>query len=87
MALLILYSQQDVNTQNYVSRFLEQINKFNSDENKLPVLRIMIDALERICQRSDIFSNDEYMIFGETTICSECIFSALHFFFTTKHTG
>lgn len=55
-----------MNTQNYVSRLLEQINKLNSDENKLPVLRIMIEALERICQKSDVFSNDEYMILGKT---------------------
>lgn len=64
MSLLILYSQQKVNTQNYVSRLLEQINKLNSDEKKLPILRIMVDGLERIFEISDIFANDEYRILG-----------------------
>lgn len=65
MALLILYSQQKVNTQNYVGRLLEQINKLNSDEKKLPILRIMVDGLERIFEIPDIFAHDEYRILGE----------------------
>lgn len=64
MAMLILYSEQEINVQNYVNRLLEQLNKLNSDESKLPVLRIMIEALERIFAKSDIFSNDEYLLFG-----------------------
>lgn len=65
MALLKIYSDQEMNMQNYVIRLLEQVNKLNSDENKLPVLRIMIDGLESIYSRSNIFALDEYMLFGE----------------------
>lgn len=64
MALLIVHSDQEVNTQNYVNRLLEQINKLNTNESKLPVLRIMVDALERIFKKPDIFASDEYLLFG-----------------------
>lgn len=65
MALLIVYSRQEVNTKNYVSRLLEQVNKLNSDESKLPVVRIIVDALERIYDKPNIFANDEYLLFGK----------------------
>lgn len=65
MALLILYSEQEVNIQNYANRVLEQVNKLNSDESKLPVLRIMIDAVERIFDKPDFFALDEYLLFGK----------------------
>lgn len=65
MALLILYSKQEVNTQNYVTRLLEQVNKLNTDEHKLPVLRIMIEAVERIFDKPDFFALDEYLLFGK----------------------
>lgn len=64
MALLILYTEQGLNTQNYINRMLEQVNKLNSDESKLPVLRVMVDACERIFNKSDIFINEEYLLFG-----------------------
>lgn len=66
MALFILYSQQEVNMQAYANRFLEQINKLSNGESKLPILRIMFDALERIYEKSDIFALDEYLLFGKT---------------------
>lgn len=65
MALLILYSKQEVNTQNYVTRLLEQVNKLNTDEHKLPVLRLMIEAVERIFEKPDFFALDEYLLFGK----------------------
>lgn len=68
MALLILYSKQEVNTQNYVHRLLEQVNKLNSDESKLPVLRIMVEALERILDKPDFFALDEYLLFGKNIL-------------------
>lgn len=73
MALLIVYSEQEVNTQNYVNRLLEQVNKLNSDESKLPILRIMVDALERIFAKQDIFALDEYLLFGMDFIHSQFI--------------
>lgn len=69
MALLIIHSDQEVNTQNYLNRLLEQVNKLNSNESKLPVLRIMVDALERILKKPDIFAFDEYLLFGMAFIC------------------
>lgn len=84
MSLLILYSEQKVDTQNYVVRLLEQINRLNSDEKKLPVLRIMVDGMERIFDKSDIFAFNEYMILGEFTIifisCSLFLFVIYYFF-------
>lgn len=68
MALLILYSKQEVNAQNYVTRLLEQVSKLNTDEHKLPVLRIMIEAVERIFDKSDFFALDEYLLFGKFSI-------------------
>lgn len=62
--MLIVYSQQEINAHNYVNRLLEQVNKLNSDESKMPVVRIMVDALERIYDKPDIFANDEYLLFG-----------------------
>lgn len=70
MALLILYSEQEVHMHSYVSRLLEQVNKMSCDESKLPSLRIMVDALERIYAKSDIFAYDEYMLLGMQTIKS-----------------
>lgn len=67
MALLIVYTEQEVNTQNYMNRLLEQVNKLIPDESKLPVLRIMIEALGLIFAKSDIFALDEYLLFGMIT--------------------
>lgn len=64
MALLILYTEQDLSAQNCINRLLEQVNKLNPDESKLPVLRIMADALESVLNKSDIFLNEEYLFFG-----------------------
>lgn len=64
MALLILYTEQGLNAQNCINRLLEQVNKLNSDESKLPVLRIMVDAFESLFNKSDIFLNEEYLFFG-----------------------
>lgn len=67
MALLILFANQEENVKNYAGRLLEQVTKLISDENKLPILRIMIDALERIYDKSDIFALDEYILLGENS--------------------
>lgn len=71
--MLIVYSQQEINAHNHVNRLLEQVNKLNSDESKMPVVRIMVDALERIYDKPDIFANDEYLLFGN-------IFGNVHLF-------
>lgn len=67
MAMLILYTEHDQNAQNCINRLLEQVNKLNSDESKLPVLRIMVDAFEGILSKPDIFLNEEYLFFGMYT--------------------
>lgn len=64
MALLILYAEHGLNAQNCINRLLEQVNKLNSDESKLPVLRIMVDAFESILNKTDIFENEEFLFFG-----------------------
>lgn len=66
MALLILCTKHGLNVQNYMNRLLEQVNKLNSDESKLPVLRIMVDAFDSILDKTDIFVNEEYLFFGKT---------------------
>lgn len=64
MALLILCTEHGIHARNYIGRVLEQVNKLNSDESKLPVLRVMIEAFERIFDKSDVFANEEYLLFG-----------------------
>lgn len=65
MALLILYTEQGLNVQNCINRLLEQVNKLNADESKLPVLRTMVDTFDSILNKSDIFINGNYLFFGE----------------------
>lgn len=63
--MLIVYSEQGVNAQNYTNRLLEQVNRLNMDESKLPILRIMIESIDRIFDKTDIFALDEYLLFGK----------------------
>lgn len=71
IALLILHIQRELNTQNCINRLLEQVNKLNTDESKLPVLRIMVDAFEIILDKADVYANGEYLLFGMYVSISE----------------
>lgn len=64
--MLLLYSEHEVNINVYVSRLLEQVNNLSSGETKLPVLRIMFDALERICEKHDIFECGAFTLIGNS---------------------
>lgn len=68
MSFLILNLEQELNIQMYSNRILEQVNKLNLDEHKLPILRIMIDALEKICDtNSNIFEFGSFVLIGNAT--------------------
>lgn len=74
MALLILYSDQEINMTVYVGRLLEQVNSLNADESKLPVLRIMFDSLEKIYQKHDIFEFGAFSLIGNLVFYLQLIY-------------
>lgn len=65
MALLILQAEKRISIHDYVIRLLDQLNKLSMDENKLPILRIIADALEPLFAKQDIFELGEYIFIGE----------------------
>lgn len=64
MALLILQAEGQISIHGYIIRLLEQLNKLPMDENKLPILRIIVDALESLFAKPDIFELGEYIFIG-----------------------
>lgn len=72
VALILLQEKRDINVQSYLGKILDQVNKLSSDENKLPVLRVLIEILENICTKDNLFSVGTYMIIGEYLLSLSC---------------
>lgn len=64
VALLILHSNENLDIHGYVLRFMEQVHAINSDENKLPILKILIDGAETLFQKNNPFECGEYLLLG-----------------------
>lgn len=74
MALLILQAEKHISIHGYVIRLLEQLNKLPMDENKLPILRIIADALDPLFAKPDIFELGEYIFIGMCEMeCVRCL--------------
>lgn len=65
VAMLILLVEQRINIQGYLLRFLEQINAFNTNDSKLPVMKVLFDGMERLFSRENYFEYGEYLLLGE----------------------
>lgn len=68
VALFILHSTVNMDIHGYILRFLEQIHIINADENKLPTLKIMVDAAEKLFQKENIFECGEYLLLGKSLL-------------------
>lgn len=68
VAMLILYSDQRIGIHSYLLRFLDQISAINSNENKLAVMKILFDGLDRILIRDDYFECGEHLLIGTNLI-------------------
>lgn len=64
MAMLLLQVEKHIGIQAYVIRLLEQLNKLTKDENKLPIMRIIADALDPLFVKKDIFELGQYIFIG-----------------------
>lgn len=72
VALVLLQEKRDINVQSYLSKILDQVNKLNTDENKLPVLRIMVEILEKMCTKENMFAVGTYTIVGKIIFAIFC---------------
>lgn len=69
VALLILYSDQRIAMHSYLLRFLDQISAINVNENKLSVMKIVFDGLDRIILvRDDYFECGEHLLIGNSIV-------------------
>lgn len=65
VALVLLQVKREINVQSYLTKILDQVNRLNSDENKLPVLRVLVEILENMCTKENIFSIGTFTIIGK----------------------
>lgn len=77
MALLILHAGKQISIHGYVIRLLEQLNKLTMDENKLPILRIIADALDPLFVKGNIFELGEYIFIGKSNVSTDESFRPL----------
>lgn len=64
MAMVLLQAEKQIGIQAYVIGLLKQLNKLTMDENKLPIMRIIADALDPLFVKQDIFELGEYIFIG-----------------------
>lgn len=65
VALILLQVKRNINVQSYLGKILDQVNKLSTDENKLSVLRVLTEILEKMCTKDNLFSVGTYIIIGE----------------------
>ena len=65
MAMLVLFTEQEQPVHGYIGRFLEQLNAIAADENKLSIMRIIVDGVEQLFARTDAAQFGEHLLLGE----------------------
>lgn len=71
VAMLILHSDQRVSIHGYIVRFLDQVSVIGANDNKLSVMKVLFDALNRFFIRDDYFECGEYLLAGIRTFLFE----------------
>lgn len=68
VAMLILHSDQRVSIKSYVIRFIDQISAIGANDNKLSVMKVLFDALDRLFIQDDYFECGEHLLIGKFII-------------------
>lgn len=65
VALLIMHVDQRISIHSYLIRFLDQISAIGVAENKLAVMKVLFEGLDRLLMHDDYFECGEHLLVGE----------------------
>lgn len=65
VAMLILHVDQRIAIHSYLQRLLDQITAIPVVENKLTVMKILFEGLERLLIRDEYFECGQYLLIGK----------------------